>query len=286
MSFVSRLVVYGLLLIIVLVSTGCGGLNLGSVWRTEPVTIDGIPLEWKGATTWVENPNVTIGVKNDDEYLYLCLASPVREIAAQIAMRGFIVWLDPEGKKGKTFGVRCPVGPAMGTGKPKELSEVTRDRDKFMDMIVERLKGAGSVLEILGPDEDSSVRLTAGEAPGLDVAVGYYEGRVVYELKVPFHRDDEHPFAIGGNGKGRIGVGFVTPEIKRDEMMSHADGERPAGGMMGGAPWGDAPAGDEMGGGPPPGRGPGTIQQAVDIWGKITLATAAMPQGDDSKSED
>jgi hypothetical protein len=114
-------------LVAVVLLCGCGGVQFDSVWSDEAVKIDGIPLEWKGSTTWVQSPNVAVGVKNDKDYLYLCVSSPVREIAAQIAMRGFVVWLDPEGKKGKSFGIRCPVGPTMGTGKPREIGEVAQD---------------------------------------------------------------------------------------------------------------------------------------------------------------
>jgi hypothetical protein len=224
---------------------GCGGLEIDSVRTGGDVKIDGVPLDWRGATTWVESPNVTIGVKNDDDYLYLCLSSPVREVAAQIAMSGFTVWLDPEGKKGKTFGIRCPVGAAGGMGNPEELGNLAHDRDKFLEMVVERLKGAGSVLEILRPNEDDSVRLTDAEASGVDVALGYCDGRVVYELKVPFRRDDEHPYAIGSDGGSRIGVGFETPEISRHGIMAAVGGKMPS-----------------------------NMPRPIDIWARIRLAPA------------
>ena len=275
------------MLALVLLLAGCGGMRLESVWSDEAVTIDGVPLEWSGATTWVESPNVAIGVKNDADYLYLCVSSPLRQIATEIAMRGFTVWLDAKGKKGKTFGIRCPVGPTMGTRDPGEMHEMARDHTKFMGMVVERLKGAGKVLEILGPDEAGSVRLTAGEAPGIDVALGYHNGRMVYELRVPLRRDPEHPYAIGSEGRGRIGVGFTTPEIDREEMMAGMRGERPGGARGGGPPPGGAPG--SMPGGPGAGRGPsgpGSMPQPIDIWAKIDLAVAVAPHEEGSGAED
>jgi hypothetical protein len=260
--------------------SGCGGLEINSVRSDGDVKIDGIPLDWRGATTWVESPNVTIGVKNDDDYLYLCLSSPVREVAAQIAMYGFTVWLDPEGKKDKTFGIRCPIGAAGGMGNPGDLEKLAQDRDKFLEMVVERLKGAGSVLEILGPDEDDSVRIAGAEASGVDVALGYHDGRVVYELKVPFRRDDEHPYAIGSHGDGRIGVGFETPDISRDEIMTVVGGKRPGGGR-GGGPGGGMSGGGTGGrqgrGGTGRGPGAGNTPRAIDIWARIKLAPAGIP---------
>jgi hypothetical protein len=265
---------YVCMLTAVLLLAGCGGMKLESVWSDEAITIDGVPLEWSGATTWVESPNVTIGVKNDADYLYLCVSSPLRHIATEIAMRGFTVWLDPKGKKRKTFGIRCPIGPTMGTGDPGEMREMARDHKKFMEMVVERLKGAGKVLEILGPDQASSVRLTAGEAPGIDIALGYHNGRVVYELRVPLRRDAAHPYAIGSDGRGRIGIGLETPEIDREEMMTAMRGERGGGPPAGGMPGGRGPG------------GPGSMPQPIDIWAKIDLAVAVAPHEEGSGAED
>jgi hypothetical protein len=263
----------------ILLLSGCGGLEIKSVWTNEAVKIDGVPAEWEGATTWVESPNVAVGVKNDDDYLYICLSSPVREVAVQIALRGFTVWLDPKGKKGKTFGIRCPIGPEMGTGNPGELRKLAEDREKFMETVAERLNGAGNVLEVLGPGEDDKVRLTPYDAAGLEVALGYQDGRVVYELKVPFRRD-EHPYAIGSDGKGKIGIGFETPEIGRDERMAAMGGHRPEGGT---GPGGGRTGG--MTGGPPGGGrsgemrrgGPGNMLAPLDIWAKISLASPSKP---------
>jgi hypothetical protein len=279
------------LLSAVLLLVGCGGLEFESVWMDDGVAIDGVPLDWRGATTWVESPNVAIGVKNDEHYLYLCVSSPVREIATQIAMRGFTVWLDPEGKKGKAFGVRCPVGPTMGTGRPDKLGDVAQDRDKFMEMVVDKLKGAGNVMEILRPVEENSVRLAAGDATGIEVALGYYDGRVVYELKVPFRRDDEHRYAIGSDGKSRIGIGFETPEIEMDGRMTAKGGERAGGGRRGGgppeggAPSGGGPRGGGMGGGGGLGGPGGGMPDHIGIWGKIILAAAPATPEDMPRSE-
>ena len=180
----------------------------------------------------------------------------------------------------------------MGTGKPREIGEVAQDRDKFMEMIVERLEGEGKVMEILGPDEESGVRLMAGEASGIDVALGYHDGRVVYELKVPFRHDDDHPYAIGSDGNSEIGVGFETPEVDRDEIMSARGGEGlggemrgggpPGGGMPGGGMPGGEMGGNEMGSGRGPGGRPGDMPQSIEIWGKIRPAappTGAPPAG-------
>jgi hypothetical protein len=255
---------------------GCGGLKIASVWRDDDIVIDGIPTEWKGATTWVQSPNCAVGVKNDADYLYLSLSSPLEEIAVQMVMRGFTVWLDPEGDKGRTFGIHCPIGSPLGTGKPKELGEVARDQDRFQEMIVDRLKGAGSVFEVVGDGDENGTRLTAAEAAGIEVALGYQDGRVVYELKVPLRQDEQHPYAIGAKGKHRIGVGFETPEISRDEMMAgmreHRNGGMPGGGPYGGArPDGEMPGGDRDGGRGPRG-GPRNMPQPLDVWVKVQLA--------------
>jgi len=80
------------------------------LWSQEQVNIDGDESDWQEALTYVEGKNVSLGVKNDGEFLYVCLVSTDRMLRRQMMMRGFTVWFDPDGGKEKTFGLRFPIG--------------------------------------------------------------------------------------------------------------------------------------------------------------------------------
>ena len=110
-------------MVLLAMAAGCGGLQVASIFRTEPVSVDGQPTEWRGLTTYVQNPNASIGVMNDDEYVYLCFSTPLKAAAAQIARDGLTIWFDAGGGKNKQFGIRFPVPPVRGMaagGAPEE----------------------------------------------------------------------------------------------------------------------------------------------------------------------
>ena len=50
-----------LAIILLGLAAGCGGLQLASALRTGEVSVDGVPDEWQGAITYIEDPNVTLG---------------------------------------------------------------------------------------------------------------------------------------------------------------------------------------------------------------------------------
>jgi hypothetical protein len=262
---------------------GCGGKNFRSVWRDREVGIDGVPAEWQGTTTYIEDPNVAVGVMNDDDYLYVSLSTPVREVESQIVFRGLTVWFDPGGRKAKRFGIRCPVGMAMRPGEFGRRAEREGNRKAGRDMIPENLEASTTFLEILGPDEDDRITLATAETPGIEVALGHQDGRFVYELKVPLRTDESHPYAIGVENGRPIGIGFETPEPDR-EAMREAMGDSLAGGLPGEG-WGEGPDGEGMrhGGTGPGGMGPGgpgargtrRLPRPLEIWGRISLASEA-----------
>jgi hypothetical protein len=285
---------------------GCGGLTLMSVWRDRDVVIDGVPAEWHGANTWVENPNVAVAVMNDDDYLYLCFSTPLRAIAAEVIHRGLTVWFDPAGKSNRVFGIRCPVGfsvPSAGVGAPGGTPEPDRMRGAprdsagsgaaFGEMHAEELQHSVGTVEVIGPGKGDSLRLEASEVSGIQVMIGYYSGRFVYELEVPLRQGPGRPYAIGYQSGGRISLGFETPATAREAFGSEMAGRMPRPGSGGSEPggdgddgWGGEPEGEGGGfggagqgggpGGPPGGMergGPRGSEERLQVWGTVHLAT-------------
>jgi hypothetical protein len=262
---------------------GCGAHKLMSVWCDRDVAIDGHPTEWQGSTTYIKDEAVAIGVMNDSDYLYVSLSTSVRSLAAQILAQGFTVWLDGEGGKHKSFGVRCPIGFPPETKDRSQSGDTAGDREKFSDMIADRLESSAEQLEIVGPGKEDVTRLLASEVPGLEIALGHQDGRFVYELKAPLRSSEEHPYAIGLDEDRRsVGVGFETTEIEMKDMADEGPpaGRKPGGGRPGGGPPGDGVPGGGMsgrgrpGGGRGSGGGLGSMPERLELWAKVDLALA------------
>ena len=280
-----------MIVLIALSVTGCNELEVDSSWRDHEITIDGMGTDWQDPMVYAEDAKIAVGLVNDAQYMYICLTPADIRTATQMATAGFTVWFDPEGGKKKRFGIRFPLG-MQGGGDPMMFREsMSRER-------MSRERGArgsmqdstryqrmfammGNQLDILGPDEDKSVRVAVLSAKGIEVQLGYSRGRVVYELKVPLARDAEHPYGIGTALGETIGIGFATSELDREKMMEtmgqgrggRGGGRGGGGGMKGGG--GGMRGGGRGGRGGMGGMRPsgGQMPEPLELWAKVTLAS-------------
>src|SRR4051794_11848557 len=167
--------------------------------------------------------------------------------------RGLVVWFDPEGKTKKRFGLKYPVvesseeqlgsgrygghrqgaGDAGGSGSGGRGERPSDDSYRPADHI-----------DVLSSNKDDERSLTLDHASGIEAAARVDQGTLVYELKVPLARSDEHPYAIGTGPGKTIGIGLETPKVE------HTSHDEAVGGMGGGGGTGPGgPRGGARGGG-------------------------------------
>jgi hypothetical protein len=100
-GFSVRLVLIGIIGV-TLATSGCSSaLELSSVWRDREIRVDGSDAEWQGATAYIKGTNVSLGIRNDSEYLYTCVIAMDRQVKMQMMASGFTVWFDPAGERAK-----------------------------------------------------------------------------------------------------------------------------------------------------------------------------------------
>ena len=254
------------LFIVTSLQTGCGGkLELASQSLDRKIKVDGQHGDWEGAMTFMEKENVSVGLFNDDEFVYVCLVSGDRQIRSQIMNLGLTLWFDPKGGKNKTFGIRFPLG-LQEFGMPLRGRGNERDMERFQVLFEESL----SELEILGPDEDDRFRLGVMGARGIEVDAAISSGTLVYELKVPLKTSERYEFAIGAEAGGVVGVGLETGEFDREMMRERMGGSRPPGGM--GGRRGGGRRGGSRGGGF--GGGRPEMPEPLKVWANAQLAAS------------
>lgn len=247
---------------------GCSEPELSSTWKDREITVDGKAGDWKDVVAYIEKTNAAVGLLNDEHHLYVCLTTMDRITASKIVRSGFTVWLDPTGGKKKTLGIRFPLG-MQESGDPMKIKESLRDPKKFRALF----EDLGSEMELLGPEKDQRVRTLRSTVEGIEVSAGYSEGRFVYELKLPLARSAEQPYGIGTDPGGQISLGFETPELDREAMVSQAKGQRGGGGGGGGGKGGMGGGGGGMGGGGKGGIRPGgSMPEPFELWTKVALS--------------
>ncbi len=202
---------------------GCSStLEITSRWTNHELKVDGTGEEWKDATTLIPGPQVLVGFKNDRENLYVCLITANRMTQAQMLALGTTVWFDTEGQKNKTFGIQFPVaGLLQGRRFP------TQQNPEDLKRLVE---AAQRQFEVVGPGQGERHRMADKQDRGIDVHLGYADGTLTYELKIPLHKSSEHPFAVAADPLKPFTIGLETGEYS-DAMRAQMSGpSRAAGG--------------------------------------------------------
>jgi hypothetical protein len=260
-----------LLLVLTAVLAGCSSFKtfeLQSRSPEQPIVIDGQADDWAGRLFVVEGQEISLGILNDKEYLYVCLRTDANPMRAQILRAGLTVWLDPSGGKKKALGIRFPIGL-----NPEE-SEMPRRGHQEAPESEEQLTGNLSELEVIRPGNEGPEKFAIAEAKGVEIAAVPSGRRLVYELKIALAQSEKDPIAVGTSPGKVIGVGFETGKIEYNDLP------RRRGGMIGrGIPGMGGMGRGGMGG---PGRWGGgrepQLPENLRIWATVRLSSGENPK--------
>jgi hypothetical protein len=237
---------------------------VASAWKARDVKIDGRIEDWPQLTALDKGP--AVGAVNDEDALYLVVAATDPAMRRTLE-RGLVVWFDPARTRKPDAGIQLP-----GLARP-------RGADPGTDAIAnaaEETSGSIEALDVLGPGAQRHlVPLTA--PLGVSAASSVDQGAMVFELRLPLVRTDEHPYAVGAAAGTSLLLGLSTPETPRTGSGGGPRGRGQGGGGMGGGYGGGRGRGaGRSGGGPGGPGGRGFVDEAVKplkIW--VTLQLAA-----------
>jgi len=239
---------------------GCSTLELESTWKDRDITMDGKSGDWLGAKYYFEDSAVSVGLINDEQHLYVSMMTENPMLRTQIMRQGLIVWLDSQGGKSKSFGIKFPLGRQGDEQEGKGIAQREMMDEMAREEMMLKLQETMTELEVLGPDEEVLAKMDIDDTQGIEVKMRNAGGTFVYELKIPLSSSEELPFAVGVEPGAVIGVGFLSPKMQ----MRRPSGMRGGGGMPGGR----GGMGGGMGGGV--GR---QMPQELKIWAKVQLAS-------------
>ncbi len=253
-----------LTLLIITIINGCSSsIDIQSTSNNNNITIDGNQQDW-GSLNFIKNENIGFGFKNDKDNLYLCVvtsdAPKIRKI-----LSGLTVWLKTDKDE---LGIKFPMKPDFNditemrnsSGDPEGIGNRDDDdgdrtnqsvqdtrREERMKMMIARNRD----LQIINADDLPLYTNKADEGTGFIGKLGYQNGQLVYELKVPLVNNDISK-RIFDNSINDVNISFMTDklEMPNRNIRGGREGgmEPPEGGFGGGR-------GDGGFGGPPPGGG-------------------------------
>jgi hypothetical protein len=232
---------------------------IASAWRDRDVKIDGLNTEWQEWSPLGQEFRYSIGLLNDDEDLYVALRTSDPATSVQMLTQGLIVWFDAEGGTKKRFGLKYPVGalsygtPDSGPGRggrggpPRGQGRSGGQASPDQLWAQAEADGRLSRLELLGPGSDDRRSLVMGKTDPIAVRVGWQEGVVLYELRIPIAKGGNRQYTLGVAPGRTIGIGLENAEREPGPGLMRF-GAGPGG--VGGGPGGGSGAPGGVGGGP------------------------------------
>jgi hypothetical protein len=270
----------------VAVAVAAETLRVSSAWSGEALTVDGTLADWSSPLVSLPSGNVSLGVRNDGQFLYIAVASSDQAARMLLGAAGFTIWMDPSGKQKKTFGITVPPTLSVGRGMPGRgpggggqgqgghprdwqgtppqgqpgTSQEGREgqREGAAAGPAGPAVGAITSIEVLGASKDDRRRfeLTYARTIGIDVAARMAEGVLAYELRVPLAVTEAQPYGAKAAPGAVIGLGLETGEMPRPGGRGEEGGRggrggggMPPGGGGGGMPGGTGGGMGGMGGG-------------------------------------
>lgn len=218
----------------------------------------------------------------------MCLVTSDRELIRKIVGSGLIIWLNGEGGKRKSFGIKFPLG-MISNGMPAgEFMRTLRNPESQLDddqmsLFVEQRFRELQLLADKGK-EKNVYALKQAKAKGLEVKLSLKNGLLIYEAKAPLIFDDGIA-SINIAAENPVGLGLETPTIDSRAMQENMGANGSMSGDRGGDIGGDRSGGMAGGrggmGGGKGGRGGGmggrsgmSAPTPVKIWTTISLADA------------
>ncbi len=280
------------LILIALLTAGCASVI---TFETESrpldreIIIDGNDDDWSGNLYTVEGERVSLGLFNDQEYLYVCLSANDITTVSQVMRQGLTIWFDAEGGRKKTLGIKYPDGSEPGAGKEEggrkkdgeSPSAPPKPRDDWSDSGFDvPPENMPREMEIIRAGVPDNVKMDIADAAGIAIRVSPTNTSIVYELRIPLVQTSEHPVAVGIIPGKTLGIGFETGKLSA--ARGPKDGSPGAGptGMPGGGGTGGnmPPMGGSGGMGPGDGMGRGVdllAEKRLKIWATARLSSAA-----------
>lgn len=229
------LLITSIFLLSLLLNT-CGDEEINSTWKTSTITIDGKQTDWQGKTNYFSDYNAAIGVENDNDYLYLCLAVNDTNKVFQLFTRGFTVWIDPDNGEEK-LGINYPIG-AMNSDDSMPLENMRGRRD--FGKRLQELKLTQNEIRIINTDNFPLTSYYLNDTSVVQLDIGSQMGLLVYELKIPLSKNITSKHNFNFKPGDELNIGFESGDISRDNFknggfrMGNGNGNMPPeGGMEG-----------------------------------------------------
>lgn len=213
---------------------GCNRLEFESQWSEDPISVDGKDMDWETETLHqLESMPVSLGLRNDEEFLYILLLVDNAMMAENLRAAGISLWFTRENEKHPNLGFHY-------TGSDTVWSDPDPD-DSFWEYLTTdqktRFRRRRSELKnmIRVVHGDKSLQISLEGSKGVAAAPVLQQGFLGYEFMIPIQIGENRPYAIESQPGATIEIEIILGGIEREEMpQGYSEGGEMGGGRMGG----------------------------------------------------
>jgi len=272
-----------ILLVPVVILTGCNGREIESQWAAGAITIDGDMSEWPDSTrTYLKKEKALVGISNDGENLYLLFRFGEPAWLTAMAMGDLTVWVNTSGKRTRDLGFRYSGGVDPSTtmrvpgGRESSGGRMPTGRDRTGQRPGGNRAIEPPTLNVIRGDAVISISINGAVGPAAHSSM--LDRIFTLELKIPLSAGtgDWYGIDIGPGEMVMLGFELAIDKEQIQEMgqggisvgmVPGGAGDR--GGGMGGRGGG---MGGDKGGGRGGDTGGTTLPQEQKVWIQTLLA--------------
>ncbi len=243
---------------ILFASCGSSATIVESPKPDRQIVIDGKQADWMGPRTILAD-GFTLGVRNDDENLYLSVNISDENLAQAVQIRGLLLWLNEDESGEKMNGVKYPVG-RRSSGQAGRQSPQDLDQETRRQMFEESMRR----IEFL-PDPSRGSEFDSSDLKSIKVAWERNRDELFYEMTIPLRAGEADVFAVGSDPGDELKLLVELPKLQRPE----GGGGRRGGGVRGGGGRGGRGGGGRGGRGGGGGRGAVSLEFSKSIVVKL-----------------
>jgi len=283
------------ILAIGLIASGCGssksaqkadaGNGEDGAWQKTPITVDGSDKDWTRPLPYsVKSENISYAVTNDNQNLYILMATSSPQEQQKIVQGGMTVWVNTKGDKS--------YAGAVGIGYPLDAHS-DRDKNLMEEAQPQRKNNKPVTLEdkhdyqIYGFDNGQIPTYTYGDtnAQNIVMRMDYSNGgELIYEAAIPLQTLYPNHNPNSSYASKTVAVGFVIEGLLpgTDVPRGGGNGGGPTIGVGGGVGFGSFGSGGGLGisigtGSLIGGGGGGRKQlfRTSEVWQSVQLSGSA-----------
>ncbi len=199
------------MLLPVMLFSGCGPQKIISSWNENNIIIDGRQDDWQDKLNYLEGEKVAVGAFNDDEYLYICLTSKEIKNIQQILNPGITILIKSDRTEVRPRGIRYPLQSGdIGMKSIMDLRMESYQRD-YINNFVKEIQEKQTEFQIVNDDNYLLFTFPLKNGSGVEIMLGANMDELVYETAIP----------IAGNKKGEFNLEIYPGDDIRIEVSSN-----------------------------------------------------------------